>query len=147
MKFNWGTGIFIVIVLFLTVCAAFIIFALNQDINLIHKDYYEKGVDYSDQLDVINRSEAFKDKISAQVSPNGISVKIDSLVASKIDSGLIYLYRPSGKDFDLEFPLKKNQSEFQIGSDKLIEGRYILKFSWHYNALKYEVDKPVIVEK
>ena len=48
MKFNWGTGIFTFIIIFLLLCVAFIIFAVRQGVNLVHDDYYEKGVDYSE---------------------------------------------------------------------------------------------------
>ena len=59
MKFNWGTGIFMFLALFLLASAAFIIFAVRQDVNLVHKDYYEKGVDYTEQMNVNSRSTEF----------------------------------------------------------------------------------------
>ena len=63
MKFNWGTGILIFLIIFLLACAAFIIFAMRQDVNLVHKDYYEKGVDHTDKMNVDVRSKQFEDKI------------------------------------------------------------------------------------
>lgn len=147
MKFNWGTGILLVLVLFLAASAAFIIFALNQDVNLVHKDYYEKGVDYAEQMKVISRSEPFADKIETRIEETGLQIRLDSLLTTEIDSGKIVLYRPSGKDFDLEFQMEKNKTDFQFAAENLIGGRYILKVSWFTNGLKYEVDKQVVVEK
>ena len=147
MKFNWGTGILLVLVLFLAASAAFIIFAINQDVNLVHKDYYEKGVDYTEQMKVISRSEPFADKIETRIEETGLQISIDSLLTTEIDSGKIVLYRPSGKDFDLEFQMEKNKTDFQFAAENLILGRYILKVSWFSKGLKYEVDKQVVVEK
>lgn len=147
MKFNWGTGILLVLVLFLAASAAFIIFAINQDVNLVHKDYYEKGVDYSEQMKVISRSEPFAVKVETQFAETGLQIRLDSLLATEIDSGKIVLYRPSGKDFDLEFQLEKNKTDFQVAAENLIAGRYILKVSWFSEGLKYEVDKQVVVKK
>lgn len=147
MKFNWGTGILLVLVLFLAASAAFIIFALNQDVNLVHKDYYEKGVDYTEQMKVISRSEPFAGKFETLIAESGLQIKIDSLLTTEIDSGKIVLYRPSGKDFDLEFQLEKNKTDFQFAAENLIPGRYILKVSWFADGLKYEVDKQVVLEK
>lgn len=40
MKWNWGTGILLVIVVFVGLCVAFLIYASRQDWRLVEKDYY-----------------------------------------------------------------------------------------------------------
>ena len=142
MKFNWGTGIAIFLVLFLGAAAAFIIFALNQDVSLVHKDYYEKGVDYSEQMNVTSRSAIFRDKIQVITESKGITIAIDSALAASIDSGKVVLYRPSDKKLDLEIPLTK-PGPVEIAADKLEYGRYILKINWYTGGLKYEIDNDI----
>jgi hypothetical protein len=142
MKFNWGTGIAIFLALFLAAAAAFIIFAVSQDVNLVHKDYYEKGVDYSAQMKTASRSEVFQDKIEVVSATNGLLITVDSTLSTTIDSGKIILYRPSGRAFDLELPLPKTGIA-EIPAQSLINGRYILKVQWYTSGLKYEIDKTV----
>lgn len=142
MKFNWGTGIAIFLVLFLGAAAAFIIFAMNQDVSLVHKDYYEKGVDYSEQMNVTSRSAIFREKIQVVTGTNGITVALDSALAASIDSGKVILYRPSDKKLDLEMPLIK-PGPVEISADKLERGRYILKINWYTGGLKYEIDNDI----
>ncbi len=142
MKFNWGTGIAIFLVLFLGAAAAFIIFALNQDVSLVHKDYYEKGVDYSEQMNVTSRSAIFRDKIQVITESKGITIAIDSALAASIDSGKVVLYRPSDKKLDLEMPLTI-PGPVEIAADKLEHGRYILKINWYTGGLKYEIDNDI----
>ena len=142
MKFNWGTGIAIFLVLFLGAAAAFIIFAMNQDVSLVHKDYYEKGVDYSEQMNVTSRSAIFRDKIQVITGSEGVTVTLDSALAASIDSGKVVLYRPSDKNLDLEMPLVK-PGPVKISADKLEHGRYILKINWYSNGLKYEIDNDI----
>ncbi len=48
MKFHWGTGILIFLILFLLAAGFFIAFAMRQERDLVHEDYYERGVDHSD---------------------------------------------------------------------------------------------------
>ena len=72
MKFNWGTGILIFLILFLSASAVFIVFAMRQDVNLVHQDYYEKGVDYTEQMNVNARSKPIADKIELLVLENFI---------------------------------------------------------------------------
>ena len=67
MKFNWGTGILIFLILFLLGSAAFIVFAFRQDVNLVHKDYYEKGVDYTQQMNTNSRSAEFENDVNVEM--------------------------------------------------------------------------------
>lgn len=146
MKFNWGTGIAVFLALFLAAAAAFIIFAINQDVNLVHKDYYEKGVDYTEQMKTTSRSEVFQNKIQIIPEANGLLVSIDSTLATTIDSGKVILYRPSGKEFDIEMPLVKPGNTVEIPAENLIRGRYILKLHWYASGLKYEIEKTVNIQ-
>lgn len=145
MKFNWGTGIAIFLVLFLAAAAAFIIFAVSQDVNLVHKDYYEKGVDYSEQMKIDSRSEEFREKININTEPKGLTVAIDSALSAVIDSGTVILFRPSDKMLDIEVPLAK-QGFTEIPADKISRGRYIVKVSWYVSGTKYEINKDINIQ-
>ena len=145
-KFTWGTGIFLFLVLFLAASAVFIVFASRQQVNLVHKDYYEKGVDYSEQMRVIERSRPFNQSITINTNDDFLIVDIESKLAAKIDSGSMYLYRPSDKDEDITALVSAHSSSVQFKKTDLINGRYILKFSWYTDGTKYEVSRPVNVQ-
>ena len=146
MKFTWGTGIFLFLVLFLAGSAAFIIFAAHQKVNLVHKDYYEKGVDYSEQMRVDERSKPFAHSLDLQNEADFFSVVIESALAEKVDSGSMYMYRPSDSGRDITLPVPSGTSLVQFKKSDLINGRYILKFTWYANGIKYEVDRPVNIQ-
>ena len=146
MKFNWGTGIVIFLILFLVACAAFIIFAMRQDVNLVHKDYYEKGVDYTDQMKVNSRSAQFNDKIQTGAMDEYLVVGFEESLVSNIDSGNVLLYRPSDSKQDVLFPMIFSDNSIKIPKKNLISGRYILKLSWYSDGLKYEIDKTANIQ-
>lgn len=146
MKFNWGTGIFIFLILFLLACAAFIIFAMSQDVNLVHKDYYEKGVDYTGKMNVDARSSQYSDKIQIDFNNENLLIGFEESLVSKIDSGKVILYRPSNSKQDVLFPMTFSENTIKISKQNLISGRYILKLSWYSKGLKYDIDKPVNIE-
>jgi len=146
MKFNWGTGIFIFLTLFLMAAAAFIIFAFRQDKNLVHKEYYKKGVDYTEQMNIEARSAAFKHDIQTRLEDDFLVVDFNENLAEKIDSGNVLMFRPSSSRQDLTLALTIRDNTFKIPKDELISGRYILKIYWYSDGLKYEVDKPVIID-
>lgn len=146
MKFNWGTGILIFLILFLAACAVFITFAMRQDVNLVHKDYYEKGVDYTEQMNVNTRSLPFKNDFKVTNQNDFLVVDIEESLSVKIDSGKVLMFRPSNSKQDILFDLKANSSSITLPKENLITGRYILKIYWYSNGLKYEIDRDVNVE-
>jgi len=146
MKFNWGTGIFVFLVLFVVASAVFIVFASRQQVNLVHKDYYEKGVDYSEQMKVNTRSKPFSRSYTVSSTNEEFLIAISDELAAKIDSGNMYLYRPSDKTKDIILPVPAGLKNIQFPKEQLIKGRYILKFTWYTDGLRYEVDRPVNIQ-
>ena len=146
MKFNWGTGILIFLILFVLGAVGFVIFTLQFDANLVHKDYYEKGVDYSEQMKVNQRSVQFKNAFQIQLQENYLIVEIDESLSSKIDSGSVLLFRPSDRNRDIQLQVESKASRVSFPKQDLIHGRYILKFYWYSEGLKYEVDRPINIQ-
>jgi hypothetical protein len=146
MKFNWGTGIFTFLVMFLLAAAAFIIFAVRQDVNLVHQDYYEKGVDYTEQMNVESRSVDYADAIKTSFNNEFLSIEIEEILAAKIDSGSVLLFRPSSSKKDISLTFGKAVKNINVPKEDLMKGRYILKFYWFSDGLKYEVDQTVHVQ-
>ncbi|WP_347838835.1 FixH family protein [uncultured Draconibacterium sp.] len=150
MKFNWGTGIFLFLLLFLLGSAVFITFAVRQQVNLVHKDYYEQGVDYTEQMRVRSRSKAYGNALKTSSNERFFIVDIDDSLISRIDSGTIHMFRPSDytKDIKTSFQAKSSADEMHFEFDKnaLINGRYILKFSWYAEGIRYEINRPVNVQ-
>lgn len=145
MKFNWGTGILIFLILFLAASAVFIVFAMRQDVNLVHKDYYEKGVDYTEQMNVNARSKPIENSIKVSVFEDFIQLDFENQMLGRMDSGKVHLYRPSDSKLDITYELAIKDGSYIIPNDYLVSGRYIAKISWYTSGLKYEIEKPVNV--
>jgi len=135
MKFNWGTGIFIFMALFLTAAAVFIVFAYRQNIDLVHDDYYERGVDHTNQMEIDARS----------AKDEALVIGFSKLLEMPVDSANLLLYRPSDSKLDIDLPLDVSQSSWAVSREDLSSGRYILDLTWYSGGLQYEVRKDVIV--
>ena len=145
MKFNWGTGILIFLILFLLACGLFIGFAMRQDVSLVHEDYYEKGADHSQQMLVDARSAQFQNDIGTQLNQGVLLINIEESLAARMDSARFHLYRPSDSKYDIQSSFEASGNPLIIPGDELISGRYILKVYWVLDGLKYEVDQAVFV--
>ncbi len=146
MKFNWGTGILVFLILFLSAAAVFIFFAMRQDVNLVHEDYYDQGVDYSAQMEVDARSAEYIDSFKTYVEDGSLVVEFEKSLAFSIDSGSVLMFRPSNSSLDVSMPFGQTRSSLKIPRSELISGRYILKLSWYVEGLKYAVDKTIDIK-
>ena len=146
MKIHWGTGILVFLILFLSASAVFIFFAMRQDVDLVHDDYYEKGADYSAQMDVNARSTEYVDSFKTYLEDGMFVVDFQNSLALSIDSGSLLIFRPSSHSLDVSMPFGKTENPLKIPRSNLITGRYILKLSWFAEGLKYEVDKTIYIE-
>ena len=145
MKFHWGTGILIFLILFLLAAGLFIGFAMRQEVSLVHEDYYEKGVDHSQQMLVEARSARFKNQIGTRIQEDMLLIDIESSLLAKMDSARFHLYRPSDSKFDIQRSFDAQNGPPGIPGQELISGRYILKVYWSWEGLKYEVDQTVFI--
>lgn len=146
MKFNWGTGIFVFLVIFVVALIGFVIFASRQEVNLVHKDYYQKGVDYTEQMNMHERSRKYAHSFQTKLNGEFFTIEMDKQLALKIDSGNVLLYRPSTYKRDINISIGKGTSVISIPKSELIHGRYIAKIYWFSEGVKYEIDKPVNVQ-
>lgn len=145
MKFNWGTGILIFLILFLLACGLFIGFAMRQEVSLVHKDYYEKGVDHSEQMNVEARSAPFQNAVNTRLKKGLLLIDIEPSLSIQMDSAHYHLYRPSGGQHDILQSFDSSEIPLIIPGEDLISGRYILKIYWSTKGLKYEIDQNVFI--
>lgn len=145
MKFNWGTGILIFLILFLLAAGLFIGFAMRQNVSLVHEDYYEKGVDHSEQMQVEARSAQYVNSIGTQIHSGGLQIDIKDSLALRMDSARFQLYRPSDSKYDILSPFEPAERSLFIPGEELIPGRYILKIYWTWEGLDYELDQAVFI--
>lgn len=135
MKFNWGHGIFIFMTVFILLGVAAIIFSLNQSEDLVSDDYYDKGADYSQQIEVNKRSDIYQDSINIDIVNANVEVYVCQSLKASTDTLLMHFYNPSNKNLDikLKYPMA-NTISIPISTFK--NGRYEVKMSWtHLNNL------------
>ena len=145
MKFHWGTGILIFLILFLLAAGLFIIFAMRQEVSLVHEDYYEKGVDHSEQMLVEARSARYVNQIGTHIREGLLLIDIESSLLNRMDSARFHLYRPSDGTYDIQRTFDAEEGALAISGEELISGRYILKVYWSWEGLKYEVEQTVFI--
>ena len=147
MKFNWGTGIFIFIVIFMAACAAFFIFANRQDNSLVESDYYAKGLKYEEVLRKMRNTAALRESPGVRLEKGMLNINFPIDLKGKIVKGTVFLYRPSDRKLDQVIPLAYDTALLQqIPSAGLHKGKYIIKLDWTMNNKSFYFEKEIFVE-
>jgi hypothetical protein len=147
MKFNWGTGIFIVIVLFLLAVIAFFIYIKTLDINLVEENYYEKELVYQQRIDKISNTAQLPGKISILQAPGLLIIQFPEIDSSLVASGSILLYRPSDLRKDVSLPLQLDNSRRQaIDISGIDKGKWTVKMEWNMGGKDYYFEEGLIIE-
>ncbi|RMB64202.1 cytochrome C oxidase Cbb3 [Dokdonia sinensis] len=140
MKWNWGTGIVLVMVGFVAFILYFVITMSTDEAyshDLVTKEYYAKEMVYQDEIDAETNTNNLSEKIKSQKVAEGWLLTFpDELEPTKIN-GNVFLYRPSNQRLDFEIPMELSSSNLLIPDKRLIDGRWNITIDWTYNGTSF----------
>jgi len=146
MKFNWGTGIVLFFVVFVSLMISFVVFSLKQNNDLVADDYYQQGADYTKHMEVSKRSAIYRDSISIQTKGENVEIKVSKTFSQKVDTVKAFFFRPSNKKQDYTLDFSAKQVSAIIEKKNLAHGRYQVKLSWKMDNEQYLLVKDFDVE-
>ena len=128
IKFSWGTGIVLVLVLFVGFIVSFIIFSQTEFINFESEDYYPKALKYEEQIQRIKNAEDLSEKIISTQNENELVLQFPKDFTGKNISGTAQFYYILDFRLDKLVKLSLNSNLKQtINTEKYPKGRYFLK--------------------
>ena len=147
MKWNWGTGIALAILSFISFILYFVI-TMSTDKkyshDLVTEEYYAKEMAYQNEIDAETNTQNISGKIDSRKVSNGWQITFpEEFDPSKIN-GIISLYRPSNQQLDFELPLVFNEHQFRIPDKNLIGGRWNITIQWTYEEKTYMYKQKIV---
>ena len=140
MKINWGTGIVLAFIGFISFIMYFII-TMNvnnkYDHDLVSEDYYADELQYQKDIDKLKNAKTLEENISYKRVTEGLVINFPSGVDYKKITGKVFLYRPSNKQLDFETSISLSHSNLLIPDKRLVDGRWNIKIDWQYKAKSY----------
>lgn len=133
MKFNWGTGIVLAILIFMVITIATVVFMMNQDVDLVSNDYYEKGIKHQDQIDLVNRSQKLEANVKMEWKGNLFVISFPEEYYNQSITGEIFFYRPSDVKKDFKLPLSLTEGNQLIPVKGLEKGLWRVQLNWILN--------------
>jgi hypothetical protein len=146
IKFNWGTGIFIVLSIIVLAVITFYIYLSNLGTHLVEENYYEKELAYQEKIDKLNNTSQLAGNIEILKEPGVVIIEFPSLDTGSVPSGTVWFYRPSDQKKDFTVPLQLNdslQQAFNVSS--IDKGKWIIKIDWEMDGKEYYFEEAVII--
>tara|TARA_R110002051_G_scaffold91205_3_gene160271 strand:- start:38549 stop:38995 length:447 start_codon:yes stop_codon:yes gene_type:complete len=147
MKWNWGTGIVIVMACFISFILYFVIRMSTEEAyshDLVTEEYYAKEMVYQQEIDAETNTNNLNTKIGSKKQKEGWMLTFpDELVPSKIN-GKVFLYRPSNQILDFEIPLELSSPDLLIPDKNLIDGRWNITIDWTYEGKSYMYKEEIV---
>mgnify|MGYP003633011863 FL=1 len=148
MKINWGTGITIAIIAFMSFIMYFVI-SMSTDKNFSHdlvtEKYYEKELLFQGQIDATKNAKSLKEDIQIVKSEKGLQIFLPKEL-QKNSTGKMFLYRPSNKQLDFEIPISITDNYLLVPEKSLLDGRWNISLKVTHNNKEYYFSKEITYE-
>ncbi len=145
MKFNWGVGILIVILLFFVTVVARVIYSSQIAVDIVAEDYYHKELNYGEQIEKINNTHNLTEKIVAYTDDLYFTLSFPKIAKPENISGHVLFFCPAKINKDIEFDILLSDSCTQrFERSKFTEPRYLIRIDWSSGTQKYYQEIEVI---
>lgn len=147
MKWNWGTGIVIVMACFISFILYFVIRMSTEEAyshDLVTEEYYAKEMVYQKEIDAETNANNLNTKIGSKKGDEGWMLTFpDELDPTKIN-GKVFLYRPSNQRLDFDIPLEISSPNLLIPDKNLIDGRWNITIDWTYEGKSFMYKEEIV---
>lgn len=146
MKFNWGTGIVIAFIAFMSFILYFVVIMSKNrnDHHLVTEDYYQQELEFQHDIDKLNNAKNLEENLRWQKTDSGMLISFPENLETQKIAGNIELYRPSNKHLDYKAAIELTDHTVLIPNDRLLEGRWDIRIDWTYNNTPYLYKQQIV---
>nr|WP_321410337.1 FixH family protein [uncultured Carboxylicivirga sp.] len=147
MKFNWGHGLVVVILLGITGFLSLVFITTRERIDMVTDEYYPKELEYQYQIEKLKNYNALSEKINIKI--NGNLAVVFPKITDKPDgiTGNIHIYRPSDKRLDIEKEIQLDTAFIaNFEKEKFKSGKYEVIIEWGANNQEYLTKLPLFID-
>jgi hypothetical protein len=148
MKINWGWGIVIFIVLFMSFILTLVYKCTQQSVDLVSDKYYEEELMYQTQVDKRVNVSDLNEKLKVNFNEESrlIEIQYPAFVDTGDLSGNIIFYKPNDPKLDFTVNVHPDHKLSQlIPSVGLTHGLWRLKISWNASGTEYYQEEKILI--
>ncbi len=136
MKINWGTGIVLAFVAFISFILYFVVRMSSENRaqhDLVTEEYYKAELGYQKEINDVTNANKLVNKLTIVKTKEGLLIHFPKDQDSNKIKGKVSLYRPSNKHLDFNLPISLSSTYLLIPDKRLLDGRWDIKIFWQYN--------------
>ena len=144
MKINWGHKLVFFTILFMLFIITMVFLMVTQKVDLVEADYYEKGINYQQELNKHNAVKGMDHQITYLASMHQLTFQ--TAMGGQVQ-GTAYFYRPSDSKLDFNIPFTlDNEGKFLYSTQALTKGLWKVTFEWRVGEVNMATAKEIFVE-
>ena len=148
IKFNWGHGLLLFILLFLATMCMMVYVAMQQRNDMVDEHYYQKEMAYQGLLDAKENLQTITTQSIFVQYENTLRIEFPIGTYDPVSEGKIELIRTDNSDLDLEFSLIGYDEEtFTISKSQLQQGMYKIRAHWTSRGKAYYAEENISLQK
>jgi len=147
VRWHWGHSIAAVYTLFAACTIGFVVFAMDQRVDLVSPDYYEQSValDARRAAETNARSLGAGFSIAEAADGSGVTVRWPASAVLGA-AGTLTLYRPADATADRHTPMAPDPAGTQtVSLAGLVPGRWMMQVEWTTGGRTFYAEHEVIV--
>ncbi len=144
----WSRGIFIFYTVFIILLISAVIYSINNNVELVSKNYYEKTLSYENQIQAINNTStlAVKPVIGVDKDKQQIFLLMPQEFSAQTIKGKINFFRPSEKRLDFSALLNcDSQNKQAFPMHKMASGKWKIQVTWEAGSKKYYFEQVIFI--
>lgn len=141
---NWGKWIVVSFIMFTMFIGTLVVICVRQDITLVSKQYYREELDYQNQIERIENTNALAE--SPDITIVNDSLRITYVRFRNMENGQLKLFRPSDPRLDRQYDLLNSTQQsqaFSIGD--LQKGLYKARLFWEQDGKEFYLEKTIVI--
>jgi hypothetical protein len=146
IKLNWGFGITVAIILFMTFILSFVFRAARISTDLYAEDYYQQELDFQSEIDAVSAAEGYKNDLYFSQNDKEIVVHFKSDMTWDKMGAKLYFYRPDDAKLDRSISFVPQNGIQLISKEHFKKGNYEVKLMWKENETGYLVKQSIYIE-
>ena len=147
IKWHWGTKLLVAMVLFMLLLLTFVFLSVQQEFDLVEKDYYPKALEYQEKIDKTNNSEELSEKVTVENKGEFIWVSFPPGFKPNDIKGQVVFYRPSSQKDDIVYKIQADSNGIQsFPVESMLKGKYIIKLDYEVAGKGYYQEETVFIK-
>jgi nitrogen fixation protein FixH len=144
IKFNWGFGILVFILMFITFITTLVYKCSQHDVDLVSRNYYDLEIQYQQQIDKMNNSAALSQPVMISSKDNYVTFQFPEKFRNSKLEGKIVFFKPDNSSHDFEVPLALNSDLMQtLPSNAMAAGRWNVKVNYKDGQTEYYTEEKI----